>query len=281
VSPRCRTGQRTCGSWVRAVQRVSSECSIRRLGRLSERLALAPSGIRAGRSRPIRYVTQPALWARARAALERGSGRPSRRQPGRRAPRTHTPQPVQITESGAFGAVVARRQNAGSVCGLAWRPMFCPRSSRAFWRARSGRRCELDAAAARDPSTDSRDGLGTVFGCRPYVGHQRLERPEPQVIGALPAHLVEQPGIDTTAPCTATGRRSHRRQARRPTAARCAGWTIRPRRPGASAARQGLGGRRRWFLSTPRRKRGDDTARRRFRRGPRGARRRTGGGFQS
>src|ERR687891_2377083 len=73
---------------------------------------------------------------------------------------------------------------------------FLAAATRAFWRAGSGRRCELDAVAASDPSADRRDGFTAVFGCRPYVGHQRLERPEPQVIGAPPAHLVEQPGID-------------------------------------------------------------------------------------
>jgi hypothetical protein len=65
-----------------------------------------------------------------------------------------------------------------------------------FWRAWSGPLCELDAVTARDPSADSGDGFGTVFARCPYVGHQRLERPEPQVIGAPPAHLVQQPGID-------------------------------------------------------------------------------------
>jgi hypothetical protein len=59
--------------------------------------------------------------------------------------------------------------------------MFCAPSSRAFWRAGSGRHCELDAVAARDPFADSGDGLTAVFGCCAYVGHQRLERPEPQV----------------------------------------------------------------------------------------------------
>src|ERR687892_37188 len=72
---------------------------------------------------------------------------------------------------------------------------FLAAATRAFWRAGSGRRWELDAVAASDPSADRRDGFTAVFGCRPYVGHQRWERPEPQVIGAPPAHLVEQSGI--------------------------------------------------------------------------------------
>jgi len=50
--------------------------------------------------------------------------------------------------------------------------------------------------AAGNSPADRRDGLGAAFGCSPDVGHQRLERPEPQVIGAPPDQPVEQPGID-------------------------------------------------------------------------------------
>ena len=49
---------------------------------------------------------------------------------------------------------------------------------------------------ARDPSADRRDGFTALFGASPDVCHQRLKRPEPQVIGAPPADLVEQGGID-------------------------------------------------------------------------------------
>jgi hypothetical protein len=76
---------------------------------------------------------------------------------------------------------------------------FCNGRGRpAIWASRSGRGCEVDIVAARDLSTDCRDGCGAVIGCSPHVGHQRFERPEPQVIGAPPAHLLEQPRID---PC--------------------------------------------------------------------------------
>ena len=121
---------------------------------------------------------RPARWVVGERVLRRGRGRAEHR----------------IWSSRRDGQPIPDRRFRVRVSASS--PMLCARSSRAFWRAGSGRRCELDAVAARDPSADSGDGLGTVFACRPYVGHQRLERPEPQVIGAPPAHLVEQPGID-------------------------------------------------------------------------------------
>jgi hypothetical protein len=42
--------------------------------------------------------------------------------------------------------------------------------------------------AARDPPTDCGHRLATVLGGRAYVDHQRLERPDPQIIGAPPPH---------------------------------------------------------------------------------------------
>jgi hypothetical protein len=56
--------------------------------------------------------------------------------------------------------------------------MFCAPSSRAFWRAGSGRHCELDAVRLATRPQIAVTG-SAVFGCSPYVGHQRLERPEP------------------------------------------------------------------------------------------------------
>jgi hypothetical protein len=69
-----------------------------------------------------------------------------------------------------------------------------PRMSDLGGEVRSG--CELDIVTGRDPSANRPDGFAAVFGGSPHVGHQRFERPEPQVIDVLPAHLVEQPGID-------------------------------------------------------------------------------------
>jgi hypothetical protein len=89
-------------------------------------------------------------------------------------------------------------------------PMLCARSSRAFWRAGSGRRCELDAVAARDPSADSGDGLGTVHCVRlppvrrsPALGaprtppdHRHIPFPLDRITGitAVLARLVSVPG---------------------------------------------------------------------------------------
>jgi hypothetical protein len=53
--------------------------------------------------------------------------------------------------------------------------------------------------ARRDGSRSGRrwrNGLGAAFGCSPHVDHQCFERPEPQVIGAPPDHLVKETGID-------------------------------------------------------------------------------------
>ena len=65
---------------------------------------------------------------------------------------------------------------------------------------RSGRQVRSPSPAGRRGASRSvlrcGDGLGTVFGRGPHVGHERLEPPEPQVIGAPPHHLVEQPRID-------------------------------------------------------------------------------------
>jgi len=56
--------------------------------------------------------------------------------------------------------------------------------SRAFWGLASGRGREPSVVAAGDPSIDSGDGLDGAFGCSPNVGHQLMERPERQVVGA-------------------------------------------------------------------------------------------------
>src|SRR5919106_2512725 len=59
--------------------------------------------------------------------------------------------------------------------------------------SRSGRGCELDAVTAGDLFANRRHRLTAVFGRGPRVCHQRLECPEPQVVGAPPADFVEQP----------------------------------------------------------------------------------------